>query len=150
MRNYKQTIAQQLKIKDFPYVVKDDKGNQIYYENSDWHWYKREYDDNGNEIYYENSIGDIRDNRPKDVKQDHIVDTNKMVSSVDAIMKFMKENGYFIGNDLYQFFNQAKAIHKEEIMNARRNGSYKVTEKYGETRTNIQYYNETFSDESNN
>jgi alkylated DNA nucleotide flippase Atl1 len=39
---------------------------------------------------------------------------------------------------------QAKAMHKEEIMNARRNGSYKVTEKYGEVRTNIKYYNETF------
>ena len=39
---------------------------------------------------------------------------------------------------------QAKAMHKDEIMDARRNGSYKVTEKYGEIRTNIQYYNETF------
>ena len=67
MKNYKQTIAQQLNIKEFPYVIKDDKGNQIYYENSDWHWYKREYDDNGNQIYYENSIGDIKDNRPKEV-----------------------------------------------------------------------------------
>ena len=39
---------------------------------------------------------------------------------------------------------QAKAMHKEEVMEARRNGSYKATEKYGEKRTNIQYYNETF------
>ena len=44
----------------------------------------------------------------------------------------------------YELLEQAKAMHKEEIMNARRNGSYKVTEKNGETRTNIQYYNETF------
>jgi hypothetical protein len=35
-------------------------------------------------------------------------------------------------------------MHKHEIMDARRNGSYKATEKYGETRTNIQYYNETY------
>ena len=40
---------------------------------------------------------------------------NKQSSSIDAIMKFMKENGYFIGNDLYQFFKQAKAMHKEEV-----------------------------------
>ena len=35
-------------------------------------------------------------------------------------------------------------MHKHEIMDARRNGSYKVTEKYGEKRPNIQYYNETY------
>jgi hypothetical protein len=41
---------------------------------------------------------------------------------------------------------QAKEMEKEQIMEARRNGSYKVTEKYGETRTNIQYYNETYGE----
>ena len=30
MSNNKQTIAQQLNIAKFPYVVKDDKGNEIY------------------------------------------------------------------------------------------------------------------------
>ena len=38
------TIAQQLKVKDFPFIIEDSKGNQIYYENSD---------------------GTITDNRPK-------------------------------------------------------------------------------------
>jgi hypothetical protein len=81
------TIAQQLNIKDFPFVIKDKSGNQIYFEDSDgywdkceydsegnviWHensagyWYKWEYDSEGNEIYYEDSRGEIIDNRPKD------------------------------------------------------------------------------------
>ena len=35
----------------------DDYGNLIYYEESDGFWFKREYDHNGNEIYYEHSNG---------------------------------------------------------------------------------------------
>ena len=52
-----QTIAQQLKIKDFPFEIKDDNGNRIYHENSDGFWLKREYDEKGNGIYYEDSHG---------------------------------------------------------------------------------------------
>ena len=80
------TIAQQLKIKQFPFEIKDSEGNLIYFENSsgDWAkseydskgnriywenfsgaWIKHEYDSDGNVIYYENSYGTIRDNRPK-------------------------------------------------------------------------------------
>jgi len=83
------TIAKQLKIKDFPFVINDKDGNQIYYENSDGLWYrrecdangkeiyyedstgywtKREYDANGNEIRFENSNGTVFDNRPKQVE----------------------------------------------------------------------------------
>jgi hypothetical protein len=83
------TIAQQLKIKEFPFFIKDSKGNLIYYENSygSWskyeydsngneiyreisngYWSKREFDSNGNEIYRENSYGTIIDNRPKTVE----------------------------------------------------------------------------------
>ena len=51
------TIAQQLNVKDFPFTVKDSKGNVIYYENSTGDWYKREYDSNGNLIYHEASDG---------------------------------------------------------------------------------------------
>ena len=51
------TIAQELKIKDFPFEIKDSKNNEIYYENSYGYWAKREYDKNNNEIYYENSHG---------------------------------------------------------------------------------------------
>ena len=83
------TIAQQLKIKDFPFIVKDKDGKNIYRENSDGYWAKREYDAQGKEIRFENSDGwwckreydaqgkEIRfensdgyivDNRPKDVE----------------------------------------------------------------------------------
>jgi lactam utilization protein B len=80
------TIAKQLKIKEFPFEIKDSKGNLIYletsygawtkreydskgnliyWENSDGYWSKRTYDSDGNVIYYENSDGVITDNRPK-------------------------------------------------------------------------------------
>jgi len=80
------TIAQQLKIKDFPFTINDKNGNQIYwetsngywskreyntngnviyFETSDGYWLKREYDTNGKLIYFENSYGTIKDNRPK-------------------------------------------------------------------------------------
>jgi hypothetical protein len=59
------TIAQQLNVKEFPFEIKDSNGKEIYYENSDGFWIKREFDSNGNQIYYENSDGEIIDNRPK-------------------------------------------------------------------------------------
>ena len=72
------TIAQQLNIKEFPFIIKDnngkeiyseasngywwkrkydDKGKEIYYEDANGHWHKREYDDNGNKIYFEDADG---------------------------------------------------------------------------------------------
>jgi hypothetical protein len=51
------TIAQQLKIKEFPFTIKDSNGNEIYWEDSDGYWIKSEYDSNGNEIYWEESNG---------------------------------------------------------------------------------------------
>jgi hypothetical protein len=80
------TIAQQLNITEFPFIIKDKNGNETYYEDSNGGWYKREYDSNGNITYYENSTGywykyeynsnwnityyensngEVRDNRPK-------------------------------------------------------------------------------------
>jgi hypothetical protein len=80
------SIAQQLKIKEFPFEIKDSKGKQIYledfngawvkreydsngnliyFENSFRFWVKREYDPEGNQIYFENSKGVIMDKRPK-------------------------------------------------------------------------------------
>ena len=80
------TIAQQLNVTDFPFIIKDKNGNQIYFESSTGFWYKNEYDSNGNiiysedsnghwsknkydsngnEIYFENSYGVIIDNRLK-------------------------------------------------------------------------------------
>ena len=51
------TIAQQLKVKQFPFKIKDENNNQMYYENSNASWVKREFDENNNQIYFENSNG---------------------------------------------------------------------------------------------
>jgi hypothetical protein len=51
------TIAQQLKVKDFPFEIKDKNGNKIYFEDCHGYWYKHEYDSNGNKIYSETSEG---------------------------------------------------------------------------------------------
>lgn len=49
------TIAQQLNIKEFPFQIKDKRGNRIYEERVTKYWVKREFDVNNNQIYYENS-----------------------------------------------------------------------------------------------
>jgi hypothetical protein len=59
------TIAKQLKIKEFPFKIKDSKGREIYWENSNGYWTKSEYDSEDNGIYCEDSKGGIVDNRPK-------------------------------------------------------------------------------------
>jgi hypothetical protein len=51
------TIAQHLNVTDFPFIIKDKNGNEIYYENSTGYWEKSEFDSNGNQIYFENSNG---------------------------------------------------------------------------------------------
>jgi hypothetical protein len=51
------TIAQQLNITKFPFIIKDDNENVIYREESNGNWYKKEYDENCNIIYYETSTG---------------------------------------------------------------------------------------------
>jgi hypothetical protein len=51
------TIAKQLKIKEFPFEIKDSEGNLIYFETSTGYWSKREYDSDGKEVYWETSDG---------------------------------------------------------------------------------------------
>ena len=51
------TIAKQLQIKKFPFIIKDHAGNQIYYEYNNGYWVRNEYDERGKEIYCENSDG---------------------------------------------------------------------------------------------
>lgn len=51
------SIAQQLNVKEFPFIIKDKNGNVIYSEDSNGYWFKKEFDSNGNEIYYESSNG---------------------------------------------------------------------------------------------
>ena len=55
--NSNQTIAQFLKVKTFPFKIKNENGKEIYIENSNGCWFKNEYDLNGKEIYTENSYG---------------------------------------------------------------------------------------------
>jgi hypothetical protein len=62
------TIAKQLKIKDFPFVINDKDGNEIYYEASNGFWSKRERNAHGNAIRYEDSNGTVIDYRPKQVE----------------------------------------------------------------------------------
>lgn len=78
------TIAKQLKIKEFPFEIRNNEGNLVYWEDSDgywtkWeyndqgylvysetpggYWGKWEYDDQGNLVYFEDSDGKIVDNR---------------------------------------------------------------------------------------
>jgi len=51
------TIAQQLNVTQFPFIIKDKRDNQIYYEDSNGYWNKCEYNSNGNQVYYEDSEG---------------------------------------------------------------------------------------------
>ena len=57
------TIAEQLNVKEFPLKINDSYRNEIYREDSNGYWIKREYDSSNNRIYYENSDGEIIDNR---------------------------------------------------------------------------------------
>ena len=59
------TLIQQLKINKFPFEIRDNNGNCIYFEKYYGYWFKREIDRNNKEIYYENSNGFIDDDRPK-------------------------------------------------------------------------------------
>lgn len=51
------TIAQQLGVKEFPFSIKDSKGNEIYSESSEGYWWKSDYDSMSVRIYYEDSDG---------------------------------------------------------------------------------------------
>ena len=59
------TIAQQLNIKSFPFNIKDEKGNEVYLEDSKGYWGKCQFDEKNNLVYHEDSNGNIVDNRPK-------------------------------------------------------------------------------------
>ena len=49
------TIAQQLNVINFPFVINDSNNNPIYYEDFGGYWWKQEFDGNNNKIYYEDS-----------------------------------------------------------------------------------------------
>jgi len=63
--------------------------------------------------------------------------------------EFTKTN-YLTEDEFYMIFNQAKAMEKEQIINAREDGHLSTYAEYGETPKcyldgwHEQYYNETF------
>jgi len=81
------TIAQQLKIKEFPFIIKDNKGNEIYYEESSGCWVKKEFDDNGKNIYFEDSDGGIFERRPKPEQA--------LISQLEEIVSRLEEDGLY-------------------------------------------------------
>ena len=77
------TIAKQLGVTKFPFVIKNDAGNVIYWENNDGYWSKREWDDNGKNIYFEDSKGHIIDRRQKLFRQNLITQLEEIVSRLE-------------------------------------------------------------------
>lgn len=57
MTNYDLANVAKVVFRDGVLQMFDSKKNQIYYENSEGFWYKREYDANGNLTYCEDSDG---------------------------------------------------------------------------------------------
>lgn len=81
------TIAQQLNVKEFPFTIKDSKGNGIYFESSDGYWNKNEFDSNGNLIYFENSDGYIEDNRNiPEYTMEELVEKIETMKKVEVIV----------------------------------------------------------------
>ena len=81
------TIAQQLKIKKFPFDIKDDNGNQIYCEYLDGWWWKSEFDDANNVVYYEDSSGYISDKRPKSKAMAKVAEARKLLEQAEKEFK---------------------------------------------------------------
>jgi len=82
------TIAEQLNITEFPFEIKDSRGNIIYWEDSNKYWQKREFDlKSNNEIYFEEPIGVIRDNRPKSIPEYTMEELTKIVDKEFKLKK---------------------------------------------------------------
>jgi hypothetical protein len=57
LEDTKKTIAQQLKITEFPFVIKDRRGKDIYIESSSGYWNKYQRNKNGTILHQEDSNG---------------------------------------------------------------------------------------------
>ena len=111
------TIAQQLNVKEFPFIIHDNHGNVIYHEDASGFWFKREFDSNDKEIYYENSNGKIIDaTAPRLLTEDEVkrvsfthvyhygkgwIDSKKPVVSVNIyhVGKCLADGDMFIKRD---------------------------------------------------
>lgn len=64
------------------------------------------------------------------------------MTAVEWLVDWMGKNQYFIGNDLLEEFEQAKAMEKEQIVDAYKADLYPCSDEDAE-----QYYNQTFKSE---
>jgi len=80
------TIAEQLKITEFPFIIKDSRGNAIYVEYKRF-WFKQKFDLKDNVHYYENSEGLIVDNRPKSIPEYTVEELTKMLGKEFKLKK---------------------------------------------------------------
>jgi hypothetical protein len=85
-------------------------------------------------------------------KQDHIGDTNKMLGVVDWLKEeFLKlESTVGVQGVFYELLEQAKAMHKEEIVKAVKYGfnkEYFTPNFQDQEELFKQYYNETYGNE---
>ena len=78
-------------------------------------------------------------------KQNHIVEANKMVSSVELFAIALYDNGLLQGNgdEIDDLLVQFKAMHKEEIIDAHLEGQFDETEGYP-LEIAKKFYNETY------
>ena len=94
------TIAQQLNIKTFPFEIKVD-GKQVYCEDSNGDWYRREYKDD-NIVYYEDSDGYWRKYEYQDGNEVYVEKSNgywhKREYQDGNIVYYEDSNGYIEDN----------------------------------------------------
>ena len=65
----------------------DERGNQLYLEDSTGYWTKREYDDNGNKTYFENSFGNKGGTKRSEVVEMTMDDIEKLVGKKVKVVK---------------------------------------------------------------
>lgn len=74
----------------------------------------------------------------------------KKQTAVDWFFDELQRMQYFIGNDMLQAYKQAKAMEKEQIIEAREDGHLSTYAEYGSTPKcyldggHEQYYTETY------
>ena len=81
------TIAEQLNVTEFPFIIKDSRGNPIYVESVDRFYFKQQFDLNNSVIYFENSRGLIRDNRAYSIPEYTMEELTKMLGKEFKLKK---------------------------------------------------------------
>lgn len=106
------TIAQQLNVKEFPFIIKDKNWNEIYREESDGFWIRSGHDSKGRFTFLENSEG-------TQVKQEFDKDDNVI---------YLEENGKVSIDDRPIHVTELKDGEIAEIVGGRHKG--KIVQRY--------------------